>query len=296
MTGHNAIANGAPTTDAPPNGDDRDYGDDRPHVYSDAVVSAPLITWFGLPTLIELAAEEFERSPLAGGGGEVRDRSHSFSHSDNATRRQQRQGRRGNGGSSDRAIVDDGDDDHAISAYTYRVRTLDHQSSDDHHLLLCQNSDGSYSHVAYNEDGGMDDAPASETSGLLLPTQCENALRASMSLDVALDLEETLTRMDDGTLPPHVHPSIPIEMLDPEYTRTTPALKLWPLAVLVFYSEKSHPNPATVESDRLFVLRSYPSSFNFSSIPPLILCQRRIAHTRRERRSIRYRAIHSSGR
>jgi hypothetical protein len=25
-----------------------------PHVYSDAVVSAPLITWFGLPTLIEL--------------------------------------------------------------------------------------------------------------------------------------------------------------------------------------------------------------------------------------------------
>ena len=25
-----------------------------PHVYSDAVVSAPLITWFGLPTLIKL--------------------------------------------------------------------------------------------------------------------------------------------------------------------------------------------------------------------------------------------------
>jgi hypothetical protein len=52
-----------------------------------------------------------------------------------------------------------------------------------------------------------------------------------------MNLEETLTKMDYGTLPPHVHPSIPTEMLNPEYTRTTPALKMWTLAVLVFYSQ-----------------------------------------------------------
>jgi hypothetical protein len=228
MTVYNAIVNDAPTNASP--NDDRDEND-RPHVYSDAVVSAPLITWFGLPTLIELAAEgeSSDYSPLR--GGEVRDRSHSHSNAD----RQQQQRRRSNSGSSGHAVADEGDDAHAISAYTYRVRTLDHMRSDDHHLLLCQNPDGSYSHVGPNE-GGMDDASESETFGLLV-YQCENNLKASMSLDAALDLEETLTRMDDGTLPPHVHPSIPIEMLDPEYTRTTPALKLWPLAVLVFYSE-----------------------------------------------------------
>ena len=31
----------------------------------------------------------------------------------------------------------------------------------------------------------------------------------------------------------------PLGMLRPEHTRPTPALKLWPLAVLVFYSESS---------------------------------------------------------
>jgi hypothetical protein len=62
-------------------------------------------------------------------------------------------------------------------------------------------------------------------------------LKASISLDTLMNLEETLTKMDDGTLPPHVHPSLPTGMLNPDYTRTTPALKLWPLAVLVFYSE-----------------------------------------------------------
>ena len=52
-------------------------------------------------------------------------------------------------------------------------------------------------------------------------------------------VEETLDSMDNGMLPKHVHPNIPEEMMETleEITETAPALKLWPLAVLVFYSE-----------------------------------------------------------
>ena len=223
---------------------------ERPHLYSDAVVSAPLITWFGLPTLIELEQpasasdgaipsipEESEFTPLRG-GNHVR----SYSQPDAGEQqpkppRQDRIIKSFFGGGA--AATDACDDTHSISAYTYRVRTIDHQSSDEHRLLLCQNPDGTYSHVAPNEDG-IDDVTESE-DGLLMMPRGEN-LKASISLDTVMNLEETLTKMDDGTLPPHVHPSIPTEMLNPEYTRTTPALKMWPLAVLVFYSECSSYN------------------------------------------------------
>ena len=218
---------------------------ERPHLYSDAVVSAPLITWFGLPTLIELEQpasasdgaipsipEESEFTPLRG-GNHVR----SYSQPDAGAKqtkppRQDRIIKSFFGGGA--AATDACDDTHSISAYTYRVRTIDHQSSDEHRLLLCQNPDGTYSHVAPNEDG-IDDVPESE-DGLLMMPRGEN-LKASISLDTVMNLEETLTKMDYGTLPPHVHPSIPTEMLNPEYTRTTPALKMWTLAVLVFYSQ-----------------------------------------------------------
>ena len=218
--------------------DDGTNSPERPHLYSDAVVSAPLITWFGLPTLIELEQpttvapddtipaipEASEFTPLRG-AGTARARSYSQPWADQ--QQQPRQHR------ISKSYFDGGDDNHAISAYTYRVRTLDHQSLDEHRLLLCQNPDGSYSHVAPNEEG-VDDASYSE-SGPLMISHGEN-LKASMSLDAVMDLEETLTKMDDGTLPPHIHPSIPTEILNPEYTRTTPALKMWTLAVLVFYS------------------------------------------------------------
>jgi hypothetical protein len=222
--------------------DDATNSLERPHLYSDSVVSAPLITWFGLPTLIELEQpasasdgaipsipEESEFTPLRG-GNHVR----SYSQPD-AGEQQPRQDRIIKsffGGGA--AATDEGEDTHSISAYTYRVRTVDHQSSDEHRLLLCQNPDGTYSHVTPNEDG-IDDIPESE-NGLLMMPRGEN-LKASISLDTVIHLEETLTKMDDGTLPPHVHPSIPTEMLNPEYTRTTPALKMWTLAVLVFYSQ-----------------------------------------------------------
>ena len=85
-----------------------------------------------------------------------------------------------------------------------------------------------------DDEFGQDDVPESDTG--LLMSQSEN-LKASVSLDAVTNLEATLEEMDRGTLPPHVHPSIPREMLHPELTQTAPPLKLWPLAVLVFYSE-----------------------------------------------------------
>lgn len=83
-----------------------------------------------------------------------------------------------------------------------------------------------------NGDFGIDDVPESD-SGLLMR---ENH-KASISRDTILDLDETLTNLENKTLPPHVHPSIPSEILHSEHARTAPPLKLWPLAVLVFYSE-----------------------------------------------------------
>ncbi|KAL3816735.1 hypothetical protein ACHAXA_002221 [Cyclostephanos tholiformis] len=217
--------------------DDGTNSPERPHLYSDAVVSAPLITWFGLPTLIELEQptnaapdvpipaipEASEFTPLR--GGTTRARSYSQPRADQ--QQQPRQHR------MSKSYFDVDDDTHAISAYTYRVRTLDNQSLDEHRLLLCQNPDGSYSHVAPNEDE-IDDVTDSK-NGPLMISHGEN-LKASMSLDAVMNLEETLAKMDDGTLPPHIHPLIPTEILNPEYARTTPALKMWTLAVLVFYS------------------------------------------------------------
>lgn len=79
-----------------------------------------------------------------------------------------------------------------------------------------------------------DDVPDSDTGLLMMSPRArgEND-KASISLDTVMNLESTLNQ----ELPPHVHPSLPDEILQPEHTRTAPPLKLWPLAVLVFYSE-----------------------------------------------------------
>ena len=80
---------------------------------------------------------------------------------------------------------------------------------------------------------GADDVAEADT-GLLMTTD-EYNLKASVSLDTVTHLKDAFMNMDE--LPPHYHPSIPQEMLDPAFTQTAPLLKLWPLAVLVFYSE-----------------------------------------------------------
>jgi hypothetical protein len=136
--------------------------------------------------------------------------------------------------------TNNGDDTtHTINAYTYRVRTKDMDCliPDDHQLLLSQNPDGTYSYYETTEHYEL------EKNDALLLLRSSNghnngAYKASVvPLDTVLNLEEKLTMMDDGTLPPHIHPSIPTDMLNPEYTYTTPALRMWTLAVLVFYSQ-----------------------------------------------------------
>ena len=248
---------------------------ERPHLYSTPAVSAPLITWFGLPTIIEfeqpatttaaVAAaleeeheeaiaeeEESEFKSIKGEAPHVRSYSqpaYSISKAckDHQQLRQlqQAQQRRarskslflGGGDSTSSGVA--GDITQPISAYTYRVRTID--SSDEHRLRLRQNLDGTYSYVDGEQlsTPDIDDNVPDSESGVLMMSQYRQSenLKASVSLDTVMSLEMTLADMENKALPPHVHPSIPSEILNPEFTRTAPPLKLWPLAVLVFYSK-----------------------------------------------------------
>jgi len=239
----------------------------RHYLYSSSFVSAPLITAFGLPTLIE--CEPTSSSSATTAGEEVttthpqspqftplrnpRNRSLSLPVSP-SPKRHQRTLSFGGIFSSEAA--------QSINAYTYRVRTNSSNNTpnniwswlnntislDEHRLRLSQNADGTYSQLTSftmmqndnDDEYGKDDAAESDTgsdTGLLMSSD----LKASVSLDTVTRLEETLTDMDRGALPPHVHPSIPPEMLNPKYTKTTPPLKLWPLAVLVFYNVSGGP-------------------------------------------------------
>jgi hypothetical protein len=232
-----------------------DENNTRPKLYSSAVVSAPLITWFGLPTLIECeqpsstSAEEAVHTNDDGGDDEGSD---EFAPLRRSPRSQSEHVANKLGSKHHQRVTksffdhdDDGDATPSISAYTYRVRTRPtlgsrRQTSDDHRLQLRQNSDGTYSHVDGSDMNDIiNDLQLSETGPLL--TTATHRQNLSISLDTVLNFEKTLTKWEEGDIPPHVHPSIPTEMLIPEYTKTTPALKLWPLAILVFYNVSGGP-------------------------------------------------------
>jgi len=226
--------------------DGASYYSPTPHVYSDAVVSAPLITWFGLPTLIKLEQNTAALASSSEGSGIVLPSgSDQYSSADEFTPLRSNNSDHGVPSYSQtttthhrRSFFDadnndkNEDDTHTINAYTYRVRTRDMDCliPDDHQLLLSQNPDGTYSYETEHESENDALLSRSSSSG-------HGGNKTSVPLDTVLDLEETLTKMDDGTLPPHIHPSIPTDMLNPEYTYTTPALRMWTLAVLVFYSQ-----------------------------------------------------------
>lgn len=294
MNNYNAIDRGTTTTPRQTNDDDDDNNEQRPHLYSTPSVSAPLITWFGRPTVIEVeqpvvVAEEEEQLKLEGviaeeeeeeeGESEFKsikgEQPHVRSYSQPAysisracrdqqqllLKQQQQQQRRarskslfwggtnGNGDSATAAAAVGDSMTQPISAYTYRVRTID--TSDEHRLRLRQNIDGTYSYVdqqqqqtiADDDDNNIPDNSSSESTGMIMMSssssyrKSEN-LKASVSLDTVMNLEMTLSDMENKTLPPHIHPSIPSEILNPEFTKTAPPLTLWPLAVLVFYSKK----------------------------------------------------------
>ncbi len=254
MNVYNSIHHGAPSHDQ--------EDSERPHIYSTPAVSAPLITWFGLPTIIEfeqpvvvpdeqeddVIAEEEEEAEFKSIKGEAHVRSYTQpaysisrackDHQQQLKLQQQRRARSKSlffGGGESGTTTSPGDIiTQPISAYTYRVRTID--SSDEHRLRLRQNLDGTYSYVD-GEQSTTDDVSDSESGVLMMSHRKSENLKASVSLDTVMSLEMTLSDMEKKSLPPHVHPSIPSEILNPEFTRTAPPLKLWPLAVLVFYSK-----------------------------------------------------------
>lgn len=93
---------------------------------------------------------------------------------------------------------------------------------------MCQNPDGTYSHA----DAEGEPIPPSLTEGAATESQC-------IQPDTLASLRETMTNYDG--LPAHVHPTVPVEIMDPNFVSASPALKLWPLAVLVFYNVSGGP-------------------------------------------------------
>lgn len=212
-----------------------------PLLYNSPSVSSALITAFGRPTLIEYdivadnAVEEEEFTPVRhqhrGGsqslyseqqpdsiGGELRRRSRSLSKSSY--------------------------DDRRISAYTYRItrrrrsKSFSFQSAavmDKHRLIMCRNTDGTYSHVDSDGEPLEPSAADDDSTTALESFQSSN----NVSAEAIRTLRESITDYDH--LPPHAHPVVPPEIVHPSYTSTSPPLKLLPLAALVFYNVSGGP-------------------------------------------------------
>ena len=208
-----------------------DTTNDKPHVYSDAVVSAPLITWFGLPTLIELEQPTTTSSSSTSAAADDQQDGlliPSISEEGNYD-----EGGRGLSSTRTRSSSNFDEEEETIYAYTYRARrklmdnrkTSFNDTEDRHQLLLYQNPDGTYSDHAtpaaaaqgskHDDEDRPKVAEYCETDHLL-PTsqQLRDAKNrsTSISLDTVINLEVTLEKMDDGTLPPHIHPSVPDEL------------------------------------------------------------------------------------
>jgi amino acid transporter len=149
-------------------------------------------------------------------------------------------------------------------SYTFRVRAstpLDHQGGgNEHHLLMVQNADGSYSHANVvdgepftndtdeyyydstfqnDDDMGRKKHLSSGSAATSLKSSCgiiqmtESHQENIVPLDTILGTESTMN--EEGHVP------LPSELLHPQYTSTAPALKLWPLAILVFYNVSGGP-------------------------------------------------------
>ncbi len=89
-----------------------------------------------------------------------------------------------------------------------------------------------------NGQGRDDDVPASD-AGLLMTSPRSGDDAASSFPNVARSSGEAVTRTNaqcGGALQSSSN-SLDSEMPNPDHARHAPALRLWPLAVLVFYSE-----------------------------------------------------------
>ena len=115
---------------------------------------------------------------------------------------------------------------------------------------MCQNPDGTYSHVNSNGEPLEQSAADAEgnitdmTTTLEIDSSSINANEEShqsnqVPAEAIHTLRESISNYDN--LPHHVHPVVPPEIIHPAYTSTSPPLKLWPLAVLVFYNVSGGP-------------------------------------------------------
>lgn len=216
-----------------------------PLLYNSPLVSSALITAFGRPTLIEYDApadhslidhDNTEFQPLK---GQKPSSLHARTQSlpDSHHRRHNTRSFKSSYTTS-ASIHEDHPTTTSIAAYTYRIKhklTSSHSNYDQHHLIMCQNPDGTYSHA--DECGPDGTTNGNDTlngnGGDKLTT------RQSISQTTITALSTTLSTYDD--LPAHVHPTVPVEIMHPKYTETAPALKMWPLAVLVFYNVSGGP-------------------------------------------------------
>ena len=199
--------------------------------YSTPVVSAPLITAFGLPTLIEC---EEPSSSTSTATFSVKDgapshspkftplsktkRSFSLPAPVSPTEEQQYQRLRS------KSYFESNNN----TKYTYRARSTNSKNK----LTITMSKEAAYfNELSFHDD--ENDVSESDT-GLLMtslpdPPPSDDDKAAAQS------------PLDTNGINGHQNGKIPTEMLDPTQTKTTPTLKLWPLAVLVFYNVSGGP-------------------------------------------------------
>ena len=196
-----------------------------PLLYNSPSVSSALITAFGRPTLIEYDIVPNADAPAADDDEEftpIRNQHRRIKTSQSVYSEQKLRQR-------SRSLSKSSYDYKHISAYTYRITRQ--KSSDQHHLIMCQNPDGTYSHV--NSNGEPLEQSAADAEGNItdMTTTLEidsssiiNANEEShqsnqVPAEAIHTLRESISNYDN--LPPHVHPVVPPEIIHPAYTSTS---------------------------------------------------------------------------
>ena len=197
--------------------------------YSTPVVSAPLITAFGLPTLIEC-----EESPSISttksavkidGAPEFiplcKKTKRSFSLPVSLTTKEQQQYQR----LRSKSYFESNNNS---TRYTYRARSTNSKNK----LTITMSKEAAFfTELSFHDD--ENDVSDSDT-GLLMTSLPDPSLDDN-------DKAVGQSPLDTNGINGHQNGKISTEMLDPTQTKTTPTLKLWPLAVLVFYNVSGGP-------------------------------------------------------
>ena len=239
-----------------------------PLLYNSPSVSSALITAFGRPTLIEYDIVPNADAPAADDDEEftpIRNQHRRIKTSQSVYSEQKLRQR-------SRSLSKSSYDYKHISAYTYRITRQ--KSSDQHHLIMCQNPDGTYSHV--NSNGEPLEQSAADAEGNItdMTTTLEidsssiiNANEEShqsnqVPAEAIHTLRESISNYDN--LPPHVHPVVP-----PESIHHPPSLHLhlsWPRAVVVSSHHRILYYEAAAKIFYNFLFIVYCQQFNSSKV------------------------------